>query len=59
MVPQIGQKFITLKKTNERFEVKFPDTSINNIIIGDTYIWFVKKLQVIDLDNGDYAEIEF
>ena len=54
-VTPIGKKFIKLKKTNERFEMKFPHYSIHNIIVGETYIWFNGSLKVIDMDNGDYA----
>lgn len=35
----IGKTLLTLKKTNEIFEITKPYASIHNMVVGTSYIW--------------------
>ena len=55
----IGDFFITLKKTNERFTVRRPKITVHNFVFGNLYIWLKNDLIVTNEKTKEVASIHF
>ncbi len=56
-VDQLGDTFITLKSTGERFKVTRPRVSVHNIIMGELFVWTEGQAVCENLDTGHKAEM--
>jgi hypothetical protein len=54
-----GKSTVYLKKTKEKYLVKFPDNELKNILKGTMYIYHVGNLVVTEENTGIQAAIEF
>lgn len=54
-----GKTIVTLKKTNEKFSIRKPYTSVHNMVIGETYLWNNGWGVCENLSTGHKAQVYF
>ena len=55
----IGKKKLHLKRVKETYDFSLPESTMYNLVIGETYIWHLGKMVIENLTNGVTAEIIF